>query len=192
MLLQTCMQGDSGCPSYSTNYVKLNPSAISQTPYFTNPAFDTISFVSDKGDTLTFVKGKTDSSWNCFDDNSNADCPKTKANCYQILNNTYKSIKGSGSFNVKHSKKMENKNLSDIITIKLNQYTFLFGDNEIGNNAYIYYVGDITINNTTFNSSIYEYNNDNNTLSVKGYINKGYGLFNVKDNNSNISWVIIK
>lgn len=191
LLLQTCKQGDSGCPSYITNYVKLNPSAISQTPYFTNTAFDTISFASDKGDTLTFVKGKTDSTWYCEDDYSNANCPKDNANCYQILHNIYKTIKGNGSLEVLHCKRNANQNLN-IIEVFFNNYKFYNGDYNIGDITHPRFIGSIIQNNKTFSNAMYVSNNFGDSVSSICYMNKDYGVFFINDKINGIKYFITK
>jgi hypothetical protein len=43
---------------HKTNYYYLTAAQLNQTPYFTNPAFDTISFTSDKGGYLNLCKNQ--------------------------------------------------------------------------------------------------------------------------------------
>lgn len=184
VLIQACKQENSGgCPSYSTYYQKLSASAINQTPYLINPAFDTISFASDKGDTVTFVKTKTDTSWYCVDDNSNIDCPKTKANCYQILHNSYKTIKGNGNFDIK---------LSSHTATSVNVLDITFNDRlyrGISNSAISVknldcYIGDKIINTKTYNDvTKLEFINSNI------FLNKNFGLLMVEYFNDNINWI---
>ncbi len=188
--MQSCETNHTGggCPKYATNYQTLSTSAINQTPYFTNKAFDTISFVSNKGDTLTFVKTKTDTTWYCEDDNSNPNCPKEKANCYQALHNTYNTIKGVGSFDVKHSRK--GYGFNNGIEITMNNTTFLFGDDQVGLSSYWTFKNEITINNTTFNNLIVIYPNSYDSLTAEGYINKNSGLFFFNNKNTDTKWLI--
>ena len=97
LLTQSCVKENS-TQSYNPQnyYFYLTAAQITQTPYFTNPAFDTISFASDKGDTLTFVKTKTDTTWYCERTTSNPD--NNDQNCYQTLYNTYATVKGNRGF----------------------------------------------------------------------------------------------
>lgn len=99
LLFQSCTKNNSQYNSPKTTYYYLTFAQLNQTPYFTSKAFDTISFASDKGDTLTFVKTKTDTTWYCEPTTNNPD--NKDQNCYQTLNNTYTTIRGNGSFDVK-------------------------------------------------------------------------------------------
>jgi hypothetical protein len=171
-----------GCGTKQTYYYTLTSSALKQTPYFTNPAFDTISFASDKGDTLTFVKTKTDTTWYYEKGNGDTDCGYDK-NYYQTIHNTYNTIKGVGNFHVKHNKKT-NKSLSNVIEIRLNDYYFIFGDIEIGNKFYISYLNSFSINNRTYLDCLYEYNNQNRLINIKAYVNKSNGLFFINDSSN--------
>jgi hypothetical protein len=191
ILLHACKRDDSsGCGTYSTNYHTLSTGAINQTPYFNNAAFDTISFASDKGDTVKFVKTKTDSTWYCESDNSNADCPKEKANCYQILHNVYTTVKGNGSFEVRHS--LKNSSDYDRIEITINNVNFSFYDRFVGSTTFGTYKNSITINNKIYYKiiKIYEVFEDVSTSSA--YINKDYGVFQMFDVNSNTFWYLVK
>lgn len=192
LITQSCKRDntDSGCPSYTTNYQSLSIGAINQTPYFTNPAFDTISFASDKGDTITFVKTKTDTSWYCENDNSNADCPKENANCYQVLHNIYTTSKGVGYFDVKHS--LKNSNNYDRIEININTMYFSFYDRFIGSTTFGTYKNSITINNKLYFKAIkvYEAFEDVSTSSV--YLNKDYGIIQLFDIKTNTFWYLLK
>ena len=150
LLIHACKQDPSSyCPSYSTNYQTLIASAIDQTPYFTNKAFDTVSFASDKGDTVTFVKTKTDSSWYCEDDYSNPNCPKNNANCYQTIHNSYKSIRGNGSFDVKLSYRTATSVNSLDVTFNDRLYRGI-SNSAIGVKNLDCYIGDKVINGKTY------------------------------------------
>ena len=191
-IIQACKQEPSSyCPSYSTNYETLSKSAINQTPYFNNPAFDTISYASDKGDTVTFVKIKTDSTWYCEDDNGNPNCPKKNANCYQIFHKMYKTIKGNGTFDVKHCKRNANQNL-DIIEVLFSNYIFYTGDYAIGDLTHPRFLGNITKNNKTYLNTMYSNNNFNDSISSFCYLNKDYGVFYINDKIKGINYLILK
>ncbi len=182
LLIPACKQDPSSyCPSYSTNYQTLSASTINQTPYFTNKAFDTISFASDKGDTVIFVKAKTDTAWYCENDNSNADCPKENANCYQILHNNYSTVRGTGNFDVK----LFNKN-------SIIQFTFLGNiislyNDVIGVKTPKGYKENAYFNNISFKKvTLLEGVGNDNGCSV--YINNSYGLFRVEFQTTNVNW----
>lgn len=103
LLTQSCGKEEYPNVEHKTNYYYLTAAQLNQTPYFTNKAFDTINYASDKGDTLTFVKTKTDTTWYCEDGSGNPNTGYDK-DCYQTIHNTYSTIKGNGSFKVSHSK----------------------------------------------------------------------------------------
>lgn len=192
LITQACKRDntDSGCPSYSTSYKTLTLDAINQTPYFTNTAFDTISFASDKGDTITFVKTKTDTSWYCENDNSNADCPKENANCYQVLHNSYLTLKGIGTFDIKHSKK--GYKFSNGIEVTINNVVFLYGDQQVGYNGYWTYKKNISLKNKIYHDLMVIYPNSYDSLVAESFINKEYGLFYFNDRIENINYTIIR
>ncbi len=103
MLTQSCTKNNDGCFTPKDNYFYLTTSQLNQTPYFNNPAFDTINFTSEKGDTLIFVKTFTDTTWYNSNGQGNPDCGYDQ-NYFQTTHNTYATIKGNGSFDVKHKK----------------------------------------------------------------------------------------
>jgi hypothetical protein len=193
LIIQACKRDntDSGCPSYSTNYKTLTLEAINQTPYFTNPAFDTISFASDKGDTVTFVKTKTDSTWHCESDNSNADCPKEKANCYQVLHNTYSTTKGVGTFNLIYNYKSFYYGLFSIEYF-FNDLHFIVCECVIDDKTYKNYKSTMNVSGTTYVNNFFEYNELNQDNIGIAYFNKTYGLFYLVDKSNNLTWRIIK
>ncbi len=184
-----------GCPKYSTNYQTLSASSISQTSYFSNKAFDTISFASNKGDTLTFVKTKTDTTWYCEDDNSNPNCPKEKAICYQTIHNAYTTIKGNGSFDVMHSKKKYTEAFDyavpNVIVIKFTTFYFVFFEDIINDNSYNKFLGNTTIKNKTYMNTFYEYHNFSDSTIGKGVFCPRVGIINIKENLTNTNWDLI-
>lgn len=189
LLTQSCVKENS-TQSYNPQkyYFYLTAAQISQTPYFTNPAFDTISFASNKGDTLTFVKTKTDTTWYCERTTSNPD--NNDQNCYQTLHNTYATIKGNGSFDIKHI--LKGSSYSNKIEYNFNNLRFWAYDDWIGWNGFSTYQENDFINNFNFKSSITIYITPNDTLiSDKGFINKDYGLYSVHIKNENKRYTVI-
>lgn len=187
---QSCNQEYSSCcDPQRFNYFPVSETARNKTPYFTNPAFDTITFVSHEEDTIIFVKTRTDSTWDCEYASSNPD--DNTQNCYQILHNTYKAIKGNGTFDVKHT---EYKGVYDFVDISFNQYYyFVFGGPSIGNSSYSHYLNSVNVNNKVFSNVIYEWRNKGDESSkTKGFLNTQYGLFHISDSLTRTSWSIIK
>ena len=96
-ILQTCKPDDGPKPCNSTTtYHYLSADQVSKTPYFTNPAFDTISFASNKGDTVTFALKKIDTTYYIEDTNINPNRICNYWQYYQNITATYNTIKGGG------------------------------------------------------------------------------------------------
>jgi|GEM_PF-2534013 len=173
-------------------YYYLSAWQLNQTPYFTNPAFDTISFACNKGDTLTFVKTKTDTSWYCERTSNNTS--NFMQDCFQTIHNSYRTIKGVGSFDVKHIRKgyvnFLNYLVPNIITINFNSSYFVFAESVIGDNTYKNFVGELKIKNETYANSFFEYHNSNQTNNIKGFFSKPYGLIEIKDSIENKIWLL--
>ena len=179
-LLQSCTKDpDSSNGNVKTTYHYLTAAALNQTPYFTNPAFDTISFASDKGDTITFVKTKTDTTWFCKKSSGSPD--NNDMDCYQTLLNTYSTIKGVGMFNVRHSKEIETDILPDQVQFNFNDLFFSVTDNRIGTkNGTLFFDSLIVNNNTYFDVTCYYHNFSYSNIG-KLYLNKKYGCFKIEN-----------
>jgi hypothetical protein len=191
LLLFSCEKPDpNACHNAVIYYNYLTDGARKQTPYFTNPSFDTISFASDKGDTVTFVKTKTDSTWYKEEINGNPACDWDK-NYYQVLHNSYATIKGNGSFDVKHYLK-KNSYYSNYIEINFNSFHFNFYDDWIGLTRYPTYKEIISIKNIDYYSSIQICSVNADTTQNYTLINKSYGLFFINDKVNNTYFVLIK
>ncbi len=185
LLTQSCVKEEYDKVEHKTNYYYLTAAQLNQTPYFTNPAFDTISFTSDKGDTLTFVKTKTDTTWYCEQGSGNPNTGYDK-DCYQTIHNTYITTKGNGSFEVKH-KKGDINVIRDQIELRFNEFVFYVYDDRIGTPigsiVGITYFESIVLNNITYNKVKILYNNYNDKPNYC-YINKEFGLIASIDKNN--------
>jgi len=191
LLLFSCEKPDpNGCHNAVIFYNYLTAAARNQTPYFTNPAFDTLSFASDKGDTLIFVKTKTDSTWYKEEIRGNPACDWDK-NYYQVLHNTYATIKGSGTFDLWHSKKTNSGNI-DIIELHFNSFVFYTGDYAINDTKHPRYIGKVIKNQFVYNNSMYSYNNFKDSLSAICFLNQSFGTYYIEDRLKTISWILIK
>jgi hypothetical protein len=188
LLLFSCEKPDpNGCHSAIIFYKYLTAVARNQTPYFTNPAFDTLSFASDKGDTVTFVKTKTDSIWYKEEIRGNPACDWDK-NYYQVLHNTYATIKGIGSFDIKHSAKN-----STSITINFNTNDFFVNEIWLSpSTPYKYKIGNLTVKNTLFTNTIYAYRVLGDTSSNSIIMNQQFGIIKLNDKSNNLYWTILK
>ncbi len=190
LLIQSCMKEEYDKVEHKTNYYYLTAAQLNQTPYFTNPTFDTISFASDKGDTLTFVKTKTDTSWYCENGWGNPNTGYDK-DCYQTIHNIYTTTKGNGSFDVKHSKKNILQN-TDIVVFSFGQYVYYTFDFAINDVNHPRYLGNITLNSKTFINAMYSNHNFSDSLSSIAYINKNFGLFSINDKLNDTEYFILK
>jgi hypothetical protein len=180
MLTQSCTKNGGGCETPQSYYIPLNGAQLNQTPYFTNPAFDTISFASDKGDTLTFVKTKTDTTWYEEQGNGNPDCGYDRVYS-QTLRNSYTTIKGNGSFNVKHSKKSEN-GYPDNIKIDFNNFEFHINQNWLSPSfGYAYYIGNYSIKNRSYYSTIFVSAVLGDTITSRLILNTEFGGITIID-----------
>jgi hypothetical protein len=170
-------------------YSYLSKEQLEKTPYFSNPAFDTLNFVSNLNDTLTFVKTKTDSG---FYEENYKDYPSGPTNYlyHQFIQNSYKTIKGEGSFWVRHSKKMSNQS-KDILKINFNQFDVQFFDRTLADESFPTFIDSISINDKTYyNLTRYTINNGIENIAVT-YVNNKHGMFYINDLKSQIIWVLL-
>jgi hypothetical protein len=190
-LLQSCTKDPEPFNNVPLNtYYYLTAWQLNQTPYFTNKAFDTISFASDKGDTLTFVKTKTDTTWYCERNSNNPS--NLNQDCYQTIHNIYNTIKGVGSFDVKHSRKISYKDFTNIIQINFNSFYFSFFESVINDNTYKQFIGTIQINNKIYNNTFYEYHNLYNSDVAKAIFCPKIGIVNIIDSLNTSNWNLNK
>ncbi|MES2653954.1 MAG: hypothetical protein V4620_00085 [Bacteroidota bacterium] len=191
LLLQSCSKekGADCTGTPSNEYFTLTTEAINQTPYFTNKAFDTISFATNNGDTLIFVKTKTDTSWYEEQGGGSPDCGYNKNN-YQSLRNTYTTIKGIGSLEIKHSFKI--KGTSGLIEIMFNGINLNVRDFRINSKIGTIFYETINKGNVTYNNAIKIYHNLNDSSIGEGFINKEFGVFSIKDNRTNTEYNCLK
>ncbi|MCF8255366.1 MAG: hypothetical protein K9I36_09130 [Bacteroidia bacterium] len=180
-----------------TTYKYLTPVSIERTRYFTDPAFDTIKFKSNKGDTLIFVKTDCDSVW--FDEykswNNPACGPYENVKNLQITN-TYKTIKGEGIFKVKHSvraKLLIDLNAQDyVIEIMFLGNHFYFFEETFYDNTYEHYIGDTAVGDTIFSNSFFEYSNFDIESKVIGVMVPNLGIITIRDSLNLVYFELIK
>jgi len=162
-------------------YHYLTQEQLNKTPYFTNPAFDTLTFLSNANDTLIFAKLKTDT---FYHKTSRSDCPDCPVHYsyYQELHKTYQTIKGNGKFEVRHSKNglAFDRNLSDYITISFNNFNYYINDYFLGVN-HIIIIDSIIFDNKKYFQVTRFFNNWTDSISTEAYINKDYGIFRIED-----------
>jgi hypothetical protein len=165
------------------SYSYLSEEQLNKTPYFNNPAFDTLIFISNKGDTLIFAKVKSVSYFNVSSRNND---PEDDSRAYsEVRHNTYQTLKGNGKFEVRHILNEGNK--FNTVQIYFNDYIYGIGDWQIGLKEYVGYVGNFNVKNNTYNEVL--------MLENKGclsYLNLSLGLFYIDDIPKNINYLLIK
>lgn len=174
-------------------YNYLTKDQIAKTPYFTNPDFDTLTFISNKGDTLIFAKQKTISSFYRTEITGCNGCASQYSN-YQQLLNTYQTIKGNGKFEVKHSKKgiAYDRINDDFLTISFNEFTFFATDNRLGTKTGTIYHDSLTFGNKKYYNVTKYFHHFNEQTQAECYLNIEFGFIYIFDFKNNLHFQIIK
>jgi len=181
--LTTCKIDDGPQPCADTNtYHNLSIEEINITPYFTNPAFDTISFASNTGDTLTFALQKIDTSWYTVDENTNPNQQCGDYHHYQNITAKYATIKGNGSFEVMHE--LKNIISNNKIYINLQGVLIRFHDYWVGFQSYPTFKSSQNVLGRIYFNTIRIEMEPNLTF---GDINRDYGLIQMKGNGTRSS-----
>lgn len=175
-------------------YHYLTQEQLNKTPYFTNPAFDTLTFLSNANDTLIFAKLKTDT---FYHKTSRSDCPDCPVHYsyYQELHKTYQTIKGNGKFEVSMSLIGNTRaypyTIYDYFEIKINNWSYTFFIPAVNYVNYKYYLGNIFLNNTSFKDCMFEYeSNDINKKNI-GIHTNSHGLVLINDSLNNFNFNLI-
>jgi hypothetical protein len=173
------------------NYNYLTAEQLFKTPYFTNPAFDTLSFVSNQNDTVVFAKTRVDSGWYREID-FNPGVEYTSYRYYQQISANYQTIKGEGSFGVVHCKKGHTFNsiASDFVKFSYNDYNFYLNDRFLGINHKVI-IDSMLLNNKKYYQVTEFFNNWVDSISVRAYINIDYGVFHILENKNSKNWILI-
>ncbi len=169
-------------------YHRLKTEQLNKTPYFTNPDFDTLTYLSNKGDTLIFAKLKTDTTW-YYIRTQGAPGVTLNEDYYQTLRNTYQTIKGNGKFEVRH---VLNDDISSIpyISIVFNQFNIEFHEYTLAFRQFPTFVDSIFVNNKFYyNLTRYTLNDGTESIAIT-YINNPFGLFYVDDLKVEKKWFI--
>jgi hypothetical protein len=171
------------------NYYYLTAEQLSKTPYFTNPAFDTLTFVSNQNDTVVFAKTRVDSGWYRIIDASPGN-NYTVYHYYQQLTANYQTIKGDGSFEVVHSKQINTWEI-DRVNIKFYDNTFSCSDIQIGRKTFYTFKDSIEINDRKFKDLIILYSTPGDNTTNEGYLNQSNGLFFIINKTINNNFLLI-
>jgi hypothetical protein len=170
-------------------YHRLKTEQLNKTPYFTNPDFDTLTYLSNKGDTLIFAKLKTDTTW-YYIRTQGAPGVTLNEDYYQTLRNTYQTIKGNGKFEVRHAKLSES-GYNDNILITFNNEIYHINDNWYSKSfGYKYSLPFVDVNSTIYNNVIYVFSKLGDTTTNRMYLTIEDGCFYVKNKQSNDFWFL--
>ncbi len=181
LLFSSCEIKDNTPCAAQYTYHHLTAEEKSKTPYFNNPNFDTISFASSTGDTLTFALQRIDSSWYIEDMNRNPNpdgCPDW--HYYETMTVNYISLNSSDKILTVLSKKGDIRQQPHL-KFMYNGYTFRYNISTIGDNTYIRYVGDLIVGNVKHNGVYYEHSNGDLTKPIRGYVNESSGVILIDD-----------
>jgi len=167
------------------NYYYLTAEQLAKTPYFTNPAFDTLTFVSNQNDTVVFAKTRVDSGWYRIIDASPGN-NYTVYHYYQQLTAKYQTLKGDESFEVVHSKNTNGGGMNRV-NVNFNTLNFYINDYFLGIN-HRWGIDSLINNNKVFYQITLLNNNGGDSLTGRAYINKDYGVFYMLDLKINKNW----
>ena len=165
-------------------YHYLTADQLHRTPYFNNPAFDTLTFVNNLNDTLVFAKTKIDTSWYEFRD-TDLNVEYTKYHYHQKIKINYQTLKGDGSFGVEHVLFDPSRSGSNLIYYYFNDFPFWCRPENIGDKQFPTYSESIEINGKLFKDILMLFSPRSDSLGHKGYINQTFGIFHfiAKENN---------
>jgi hypothetical protein len=167
-------------------YYRLTEEQLKQTPYFTNPDFDTVTFISNNNDTLIFKKNYTDTSWYSVRPYFNANYYEL----YQNITNHYQTIKGDGTLQVTHLLQ-ESNTLSPRIIIEFNLIKFRINPIWFSPNS-PYYIGSFVIDANNY-SNVFSINSiPGDTSTSLLYFNNSFGAIKIIDKTRNTNWKIIE
>ncbi|MBU3663806.1 MAG: hypothetical protein FGM41_11510 [Bacteroidetes bacterium] len=189
LLFTTCRKNTTK-PADQHFYYYLTKEQLNKTPYFTNPAFDTLTYISNQNDTLIFAKIGTDSLWyevGDYDPSGSGD----KFYHYQQLRNRYATLKGEGKFEVVQMK-LTSDGVPDQVKIVFGSLFFYATDNRIGTkNGNIFY-DSLLIKNMVYNKVTKYYHNRNQSLVGNCFLNESFGLINSNSISDSFSYFLIK
>jgi hypothetical protein len=173
VLLFTTCRTHTTKPADQHFYYYLTKEQLSKTPYFTNPAFDTLTYISNLNDTLVFAKTKTDTLWytsSVFDPGGTAD----KYYHYQQLRNSYATLQGEGKFEViqKRTAYIHSEYLVNFLL-----ETFAFPEDHIGWQGFPTYKKVYTLNNIDYFDVISINTKYSDTTTAMAVLNSSNGLF---------------
>jgi hypothetical protein len=189
----SCKKDDDISSTKETIYYNLTPEQLAQSPYFTSKKYDTLSFFNAKGDTFTFNKVKTDTSYNSVWVNDLGN-DHTKIYMYQYLHNTYQTLKGDGRFEVWHYFKNP-RGASGWIEIEILNRRIEYSDKYLTSkyNEFTYY-DSLSLKNMNFFNVVkfYWYDEVLKDFSQWNYANSEDGIFATIQTSTNDTLILVK
>lgn len=193
-----CKQEDKEpCDAPVENKYTLSDYAKSKVPYL-KAEFDTLSFASNKGDTLVFVRQPVTYGWYYTEIKAGPGCTQSR-NYYENYGAKYICIKGSGSFEFRHGKMLyvnyslnntASKELYDVIELFFNGIHLIYSTNSLDDQKHYSYIGDTLVDGKMYKSSIYQYHEWSFSDYGKGLINQDYGLFQLHEKQKSNIWIL--
>lgn len=168
-------------------YNYLTKEQLELTPYFTNPEFDTLVFLSDKGDTLSFAKTKVDTSYYTY--NGAWGHENTQWVHNQKLTIRYRTIKGECILKIEQAIDASGESIYTFDICELNFYTrdyFI-----IKPQNWTYFFDSLEIQGRNYYKVIKLLNVNNNSLGMC-LVNKQFGIIMINSKNRNLTYNIIK
>jgi hypothetical protein len=192
ILFTTCRKNYSK-PADQHFYYYLTKEQLNKTPYFTNPAFDTLTYISNLNDTLVFAKTKTDTLWyisSVFDPGGN---DADKYYHYQQLRNSYATIKGEGKFEVLHGKYFIgfDRGLKDLLSFDFDANNFFIQDFFLGVNHKVI-IDSVLVRDKIYYQVSEIFRNWQDSTVARTYVNLEFGAFHFIDIKNNKTWTLIK
>jgi hypothetical protein len=169
VLLSGCVDEHPTCFGNQSLY-RVPDTYTSKLPYFNEHATDTISFTDRNNDTVSICLQSIDTSWTTDALYGNPDCPDTEKS--QVLQATYRLIKGNVKFNVQ----LEQKGL---MTIRFNDLSFSRYIHDLGNPAASDYKESKTVNGKVYENIHYIKSNDW-AGSAYASLSPEYGLIEIE------------
>jgi hypothetical protein len=188
ILVASCKRNSEQLPDIY-EYEYLTAEQLAKTPYFNNPDFDTLTYISNKQDTLVFAKTTIDSSWYQGVYTNLGNDVTTYTNFQQIKIN-YQTLKGNGDFGVKYCNWDDILFGPNILRFNINGFEFYCGYYHIGEKLYHTFKESLDINGKTYKDLIVLYSTSRDTTSNEAYINQSYGLFQLFNKEKNTSYTL--
>lgn len=200
IILSTCQRKKDPCGNHpGESYTNFNADEKDIVPYYKDE-FDTLGFVSNKGDTAIFRRVNLDSSYYCKYIYDNIEC-LPNAYCYQVYEFIYFPIRGSSTLKIKYGRQMQieidSPNTSydyyqNTVEINFDDLHIIFTTDALDKPHNGQYIGDTLINNRLYKTATFIFHEFYSKTIGRGCVNSEYGLFSVQNYKSGKNWFLYK